>query len=148
MLHQQFNIQDIISYSYETSRKMPVKIFNGKQQIYVFLHPAIRTLNEPWESCAETGYSPTFVEGSHNQGQTFSNVEPNQVPDKAPFKENANKQILCHAPFENCISIWWFCRVTKMNLFKYCWRSQHVTRNRNNSLNLLLVCFFHNKHMY
>lgn len=70
---------------------MPIKVFNHHQQIYVFLHPAIKTLNELWESCVETGCSPTFVEGSHNQGQTFSNVEPNQLLDKSPFKENANK---------------------------------------------------------
>lgn len=78
-------------------------MINQQKQIYIFLHPAIKTPNEPWGSYAETGCSPTFVEGSHNQGQTFSSVEPSQVLDKAPFKENANKQILLHAAFKNCI---------------------------------------------
>lgn len=70
---------------------MSIKIFNQQQWISIFLHAAIKTPNEPQESCIETGCSPTLVEGSHNQGQNFSNVEPNQVLDKAPFKENANK---------------------------------------------------------
>lgn len=86
---------DLISrynlHSQTTPRKISVKMFNQHKQISIFLHTAIKTPNEPWESCVETGCSSTFVEDSHNQGQTFSSVEPNQEFDKAPFKENEHK---------------------------------------------------------
>lgn len=79
---------------------MSIRMFNQQQIHTYFLHPAFKTPNEPQESCVVTACYPSFEEGRHNQGQTFSNVEPNQVLDKSPFKENANKQILVYAPFE------------------------------------------------
>lgn len=109
--------------SQTTSRNMSIKIFN-QQQIYIyFLHTAIKTPNEPQESCVETGCSPTLVQGSHNQGQTFSNDEPNQVLDKAPFKENATtKSCFMHLlkiefKFDNFVVLENY--MTYLQLFRY-----------------------------
>ena len=117
------------------------------------MHPAIKTPNEPRESCVETGCSPTFVKGSHKQGQTFSKVGPNQVLDKAPFKENANKSCFMHLLkilFNLIILSFWNLEFWQNSITDLCygitgyWWSKHVARNISNSLNLRLVF----PHMY